>query len=152
MPWRGVVDEGLASERQLGGKTRLWNITHYNTFEEWKHLNHRNTHSTEAGLATDAIAEMLAPAICAMCKTKVQEVLGMLMYDKIDPAMLEPPKKPEKAKPASRAWGKGTVDYAKWDNLSDDDDDDEARITEMPEGGDYPPGAYPPGAYPPDLH
>ena len=45
--------------------------------------------------------------------------------NRMDPAMFEPPKKPEKPKSASRAWGKGTVDYSKWDNLSDDDEEEE---------------------------
>ena len=131
VPWCGVTDEGTADERYLGGKTRIWNVTHYNELDEWKHLNSRNTRPPEVGPAADAIAMLLAPAICAMLKTKVQEVLGMLMFDRIDPQMLAPPPKPAKPIAASRAWGKGTVDYSKWDHLSDDDDDDDERLVEV---------------------
>ena len=56
---------------------------------------------------------------------KVQEVLGLLMFERIDPAMLQPPPKPERPKAASRAWGKGTVDYSKWDHLDDEEEEDE---------------------------
>ena len=54
----------------------------------------------------------------------MQEVLGRLMANQIDPAAFLPPPKPT---PSSRAWGKGTVDYSKWDALDDEDDEDERR-------------------------
>jgi len=104
---------------------RLWNITHFNEIHEWQHLNNRNTH--EVGPATDAIAEMLAPAMAAKLKVGVQEVIGALMFNRIDPAAFLPPPKP---KPSSRAWGKGTVDYSKWDNL-DDDEEEYERFDEI---------------------
>jgi hypothetical protein len=81
VPWRGWIDAGTERERSLGGKTRLWNITHFNELNEWQHLNNRNTHET--GPATDAIAERLAPAIAANAKLAVQEVLGALMFNRI---------------------------------------------------------------------
>lgn len=127
VPWRGFTNKGQDDERTLGGKTRLWNITHFNELKEWQHQNHRNT--GELGPWTDAIAEMLAPAMAARLKLALQEVVGKLMYDRIDPAMFEPPPKPEKPKAASRAWGKGTVDYSKFDNISDDED--EKRIEDV---------------------
>ena len=128
VPWRGWVNVNADDERTLGGKTRLWNIAHHNNLDEWQHLNHRNT--DEVGPWTDAIAEQLAPAMAARLKTGVQEVLGRLMFDKIDPKMFEGPPKPEKPKAASRAWGKGTTDYSKWDNLSDEEEE-ESRIEEI---------------------
>ena len=130
VPWRAYLDEGTKHAQSLGGMTKLWNVTHFNTKEEWKHLNHRNTH--EVGPAMDAAAEHMPLMICAAIKQKVQEVLGMLMYERIDPALLLPPPKPERPKAASRAWGKGTVDYSKFDNIDDSDEEDE-RITDVDE-------------------
>ena len=127
VPWRGWLDTGTESERTLGGKTRLWNITHFNELHEWQHLNNRNTN--EVGPWTDAIAEMLAPAMAAMLRVGIQEVLHTLMMNRIDPAHFLPPPKP---KPTSRGWGKGTVDYSKWDALSDDEEDEE-RIVDVTE-------------------
>ena len=127
VPWRGWLDTGTDSERTLGGKTRLWNITHFNELHEWQHLNNRNTN--EVGPWTDAIAEMLAPAMAAMLRVGIQEVLHTLMMNRIDPAHFLPPPKP---KPTSRGWGKGTVDYSKWDALSDDEEDEE-RIVDVTE-------------------
>ena len=86
--------------------------------------------TNEAGPWTDAIAEQLAPAIAARLKLAVQEVIGGLMMNRIDPKAFEPPPKP---KASSRSWGNGTVDYSKWDHLSDDD---EERI-------EFDPGAIP---------
>ena len=127
VPWRAYVDEGTEHEQSLGGKTRLWNITHFNELTEWQHLNHRNTH--EVGPAMDALAERCAPAMAAMLKVAVHECVNALVLNRIDLASLMPPPKP---KPASRAWGKGTVDYSKWDNLDDDDDDDDdERVVEV---------------------
>ena len=127
VPWRGVTDAGTEREQVLGGKTRLWGITHFNELHEWRHLNHRNTNET--GPATDAIAEMLAPAMAAKLKVEVQRVIGSLLADRIDPAAFLPPPKP---KPSSRSWGRGTVDYSKWDALDDDDDEElEDRVAEV---------------------
>ena len=126
VPWRGVTDAGTEREHVLGGKTRLWGITHFNELHEWRHLNHRNTNET--GPATDAIAEMLAPAMAAKLKVEVQRVIGSLLADRIDPAALLPPPKP---KPSSRSWGRGTVDYSKWDALDDDDEEHEDRVVEL---------------------
>ena len=125
VPWRCYIDEGTERERSLGGKTRLWNITHFNEVHEWQHLNHRNTHET--GPASEAMAERLPPALAARLKVAVQEVLLQLMSSRIDPSEFLPPPKP---KPSSRGWGKGTVDYSKWDALDDSDDDDE-RVVEI---------------------
>ena len=138
VPWRAVLGEGPEREEQLGGKTRLWNVNHYNAFHDWKHLHLRSTHAAESGPAQDAISAMLAPAALALIKCKLQEVLGKLMYDKIDPAMLDPPKKPQAG---SRSWGKGTVDYSKWDLLDEDGDEDEdevQRVTEVPRAAGRP--------------
>ena len=52
----------------------------------------------------------------------VQMCVGELMYNKVDMSLLEPPPKPKKS-PTVR---KGTVDYSKWDDLDDDDDEDGA--------------------------
>lgn len=136
VPWRAVLGEGTEREEQLGGKTRLWNVNHYTAFHDWKHLHLRSTHAAESGPAQDAISTMLAPAALALIKCKLQEVLGNLMYDKIDPAMLDPPKKPldppkmtpKKPQAGSRAWGKGTVDYSKWDMLDEDGEEDEDEV------------------------
>jgi len=49
-----------------------------------------------------------------------------------DPAAFLPPPKP---KPASRAWGKGTVDYSKWDAIADEDEEEE-RIQEILSGNE----------------
>jgi hypothetical protein len=130
------LGEGTEREEQLGGKTRLWNVNHYTAFHDWKHLHLRSTHAAESGPAQDAISTMLAPAALALIKCKLQEVLGKLMYDKIDPAMLDPPKKPldppkmnpKKPQAGSRAWGKGTVDYSKWDMLDEDGEEDEDEV------------------------
>ena len=138
VPWRAVLGEGTEREEQLGGKTRLWNVNHYNAFHDWKHLHLRSTHAAESGPAQDAISAMLAPAALALIKCKLQEVLGKLMYDKIDPAMLDPPKKPQAG---SRSWGKGTVDFSKWDLLDEDGDEDEdevQRVTEVPRAAGRP--------------
>ena len=35
VPWRAVLGEGTEREEQLGGKTRLWNVNHYNAFHDW---------------------------------------------------------------------------------------------------------------------
>ena len=69
----------------------------------------------------------LTQAIAACLKTAVQEILGALMFNRIDPASFLPPSKP---KPKSRGWGKGTVDYSKWDALADEEEEEE-RIVEM---------------------
>lgn len=66
--------------------------------------------------------------MAAMLRVAVQEVVGLLMFERIDPAEFAPPTKP---KPSSRGWGKGTVDYSKWDAL--DDDDEEERIVDITE-------------------
>ena len=60
---------------------------------------------------------------------EVQRVIGSLLADRIDPAAFLPPPKP---KPSSRSWGRGTVDYSKWDALDDDDDEElEDRVAEV---------------------
>ena len=61
----------------------------------------------------------------------------MLMMNKIDPAAFLPPPKP---KPTSRGWGKGTVDYSKWDGLDDSDDDE--RIVDVTEEEQQQPGRF----------
>lgn len=134
VPWRGFANEGEADERSLGGKTRLWNITHFNGIDEWRHQSHRNTN--ELGPWCDAIAEQLAPAIAAKAKVALQEVVGRLMYERIDPSVLAPPSKPAKPKPTSRAWGKGTLDYSKFDHIDDEEEDDEEqRVEDLTEIG-----------------
>ena len=40
VPWRGYIDKGTERERSLGGKTRMWQITHFNEAEDWKHMEH----------------------------------------------------------------------------------------------------------------
>lgn len=94
--WRGVVGEGTDKEAALEGGTRMWNISHANKIEEWKHESRRKQHPT--GPTQDLIAAQLAPAIAAKLKTGVQQVIGMLMYAKIDRNLLEKPgAKPEAA-------------------------------------------------------
>ena len=78
------------------------------------------------------VADELSPS-----RVRCSQTIGMLLYNRIDPAMLEPPKKPPKPKSASRAWGKGTVDYSKWDNLSDDEEDEDAAPDQRPDGDMY---------------
>ena len=123
--WRAVLGEGSGREEVLCGGTKLWGINHFTQMAEWKHLNERETHESRGGKdgpAQTAMAQMLAPAIAAKLKLAVQEVVGELMLDRIDPAMLAGPAKPAKPKPKPSV-RKGTTDYSKWDALSSDDDE-----------------------------
>ena len=127
--WRGVVNEGTAAEEFLCGGTQLWGIVHFADMTEWKHLNRRETAAALGGKDGEAqaqIATQLAPRMAAMLKVKVQEVMGMLMYDKIDPSILAPPAKQKASRPApAPSVRKGTVDYSKWDHLSDSEEEEE---------------------------
>jgi len=64
----------------------------------------------------------MAVTFAELFKQAVQQVIGELMYNKVDMEQLEEKygdkRKPKKSQPAVR---KGTVDYSKWDDLSDDD-------------------------------
>ena len=55
-------------------RTQIWNVNHFNELSEWQHLNQRNAGPNDGGPAMDAIAEQLAPAICANLKVVLQEV------------------------------------------------------------------------------
>lgn len=129
MRWSATLGEGRAAE-VLNGGTQLWGINHYSSIKEWRFLNKRETDERlggQNGPAQESMSQTLAPGIAAKLQLAVQKVMGELIQGKVDPAMLQPPAKPKPApKPSLR---KGTVDYSKWDDLSDEESG--SRIQEI---------------------
>ncbi|KAL1524336.1 hypothetical protein AB1Y20_019235 [Prymnesium parvum] len=119
--WRGVIGEGTANEQALGGACRLWNISHASTVDEWVHENRRHTHPE--GPAQDIIGTVLAPKLVPQYKLAVQQVIGELCANKVDASLFAAAAVESKALPQHQVQvRKGTLDYSKWDHLSEDDD------------------------------